>query len=82
MPDIGQAPGSARRATNVTLPENLVAQAKELGINVSQACEAGLRAEVALQRRKRWLEENRPAMDQYNDYIEKNGLPLAEYRMF
>jgi len=82
MPDIGQAPATARRPTNVTLPEDLVAQAKALGVNVSQACEAGLRAEVALQRRKRWLEENRAAMDQYNDYVEKNGLLLAEYRMF
>jgi antitoxin CcdA len=82
MADIGQIPAPMRRATNVTLPVSLVAQAKELGINVSQACEAGLLAEVALQRRKRWLEENRAAMDQYNEYAEKNGVPLAEYRMF
>jgi post-segregation antitoxin (ccd killing protein) len=34
MPD-GSRP---RRPTNVTLPEALIAQAKELKINISQAC--------------------------------------------
>lgn len=29
-----------------------------------------------------WLEENRPALEEWNRYVEKNGLPLAKYRMF
>jgi antitoxin CcdA len=32
-----------RRATSVTLPVELLAQARALGLNVSQACETGLR---------------------------------------
>jgi antitoxin CcdA len=82
MPDIGQAPGSARRATNVTLPENLVAQAKELGINVSQACEAGLAAEVKVAREKKWREENREAIEDLNRYYEDNEPSLTRYRRF
>ena len=39
-------------------------------------------AEVARAKQQRWLEENRPAMDAWNDYVEKNGIPLAEYRQF
>jgi len=72
----------ARRATNVTLPLGLVSEAKRLGVNVSQACEAGLRERVAEARRQLWLAENRAAMDAYNARIERDGLTLARYRRF
>ena len=71
-----------RRPTNVTLPETLISEAKALKINVSQACEAGLAAQVKAAREKQWLEENRAAMDAFNAFIEEQGIPLAEYRMF
>ena len=71
-----------RRPTNVTLPETLLQEARGLKINVSQACEVGLAREVRERRQKQWLAENRAAMDEWNDYVEKNGLPLAEYRDF
>jgi len=29
-----------------------------------------------------WLEENAEAIQSWNVWIEKNGLPLEEYRMF
>jgi antitoxin CcdA len=81
MPDHNPAPES-RRATNVTLPEHLVAQAKALNVNISKACEAGLAAQVKAAAAQQWLAENRDAISAYNDYVEKNGVPLAEYRMF
>lgn len=71
-----------RRATNVTLPESLLQEARSLDINVSQACERGLAAEVAATKAQRWLRENRAAMDSWNDYVDQNGLPLAEFRQF
>lgn len=73
---------TTRRATNVTIPEALLVEARALKINISQVCERGLVAEVARAKQQRWLEENRPAMDAWNDYVEKNGIPLAEYRQF
>jgi antitoxin CcdA len=78
-PDV--EPGQ-RRATNVTLPAALVAEARARGINVSQACEAGLRAAVAERRRAQWLAENREAIEAYNRRIENDGLTLAAYRPF
>ncbi|MGV6872776.1 type II toxin-antitoxin system CcdA family antitoxin [Pseudochelatococcus sp. B33] len=69
-----------RRATNVTLPVDLVAEAKALQVNVSQACESGLAHSVAQARRARWLEENRAAIDAYNERVEREGLLLDEYR--
>lgn len=75
-------PLSPRRATNVTLPEALLLDAREMGINLSQACEHGLAQAVAEKRRHRWLEENREAMDAWNGHVTQHGLPLAAYRQF
>ena len=73
---------SPRRATNVALPETLLRDAREMGINLSQACEHGLAQAVAEKRRHRWLEENQEAMDAWNGHIAQHGLPLAAYRQF
>ncbi len=73
---------SARRATNVTLSEPLLREARALKINVSQACEHGLASAVANAKAAQWQAENRAAMDAWNDYVEQNGLPLAEFRPF
>ena len=72
----------SRRATNVTLPKTLLREAREMGINLSQACERGLAAEVAALRRQRWLEENGAAMQAWNEHVDRHGLPLAAYRQF
>jgi len=64
------------------LPETLLRDARDLGINLSQACERGLAAEVADARRQRWLEENRGSMDAWNGHVAEYGLPLAALRQF
>lgn len=73
---------TTRRATNVTLPDGLLQEAKHLEINVSQACERGLAAAVAETRTQRWLRDNGAAMDAWNDHVEAHGLPLGEFRQF
>jgi len=35
-----------RRATNVSLPIDLIEEARRLNINISQACESGLEQQV------------------------------------
>ncbi len=75
-------PPAPRRPTNVTLPEPLLREARDLGINVSQACERGLAAAVAETRAERWKRENRAAMDAWNEHVERHGLPLAAFRQF
>ncbi len=76
------ASAAPRRAANVTLPEALLRDAKEMGINLSQACERGLAAEVVDTRRRRWLEKNQDAIDAWNGYVAKHGLPLDDFRQF
>jgi antitoxin CcdA len=73
---------ATRRATNITLPVDVLAEARALGLNVSQACEQGLKAEIAKSRAARWREENRDALTSSNDYVERHGLPLAEFCQF
>ena len=71
-----------RRATNVYLSEEDVVRAKQLEVNISRACEAGLRRAVSTAAAQRWEEENRSAIDGWNRWIEKNGSPLDKYRAF
>lgn len=77
-----KSPRSERRATNVTIDVQLLADAKALDINVSRAAEAGLARAVKEEKERRWKEENREAIESSNAYVEKHGLPLAKYRMF
>jgi len=76
------SPASPKRATNVSLPETLLQEARALGINLSQACERGLAAAVSEERRQRWLAENEEAINAWNDHVAQEGLPLAAYREF
>ena len=78
----GSHVNGAKKATNVSLAENLLAEAKALHINVSQAAESGLARAVAEKRAERWLKENREAIESSNAYVEKHGLPLEKNRMF
>ncbi len=72
----------ARRATNVSLPDPLVQEAKALGVNLSRAAEDGVAQAVKRARERRWLEANRDALAAYNEWIDANGVPLSEFRQF
>lgn len=71
---------AARKATNLSLDSELVSDARALGINLSRACEDALRKEVSAERGRRWQEENKEAIAAWNDWAEKNELPLDKYR--
>lgn len=73
---------ATKKATNVSLAENILAEAKELGINVSLAAESGVAMAVAQKRAEIWLKENWEAIQSSNHYVEKHGLPLEQFRMF
>lgn len=71
-----------KKATNVSLSAELVEEARKLGINVSEACQTGLAAEVKKAREAAWKEENRAAIESWNEYTRKHGLPYDQYRQF
>ena len=53
-----------------------------MGVSVSGSSNEELAAAVKAARWGRWLEENRPALYDWNSWVERNGLPLAKYRLF
>lgn len=71
-----------RRATNVTLPEKLVAEARALKVSVSKACEAGLAAAVNQAADLRWKSDNAEWIQAHRQWVEANELPLERYRLF
>lgn len=71
-----------KKPTNVSLPSDMVSEAKRLGINVSQACEMGLANILREAQKEEWKRENREAIESWNKWVAENGLPLAKYRQF
>jgi antitoxin CcdA len=82
MPEINAYLNAPKKATNVSLAETLLTEAKALRINISQAAEAGVAEAVAKKRAALWVAENAKAFECWNAHVEKNGLPLAKYRSF
>lgn len=73
---------TTRKAANLSIDAKVLADAKALDINVSCAAEIGIVEAVRAEKNKRWLEENREALEYSNTWVEENGLPLAKYRQF
>ncbi|RWC57552.1 type II toxin-antitoxin system CcdA family antitoxin [Mesorhizobium sp.] len=71
-----------RQPANLSIDSSLMREAKGLDVNVSRAAEAGIAEAVAAEKTRLWKLENRATMDEWNDYIEKHGIPLDEYRQF
>ena len=71
-----------RRATSMTLDAALLDEARALGVNLSRAAEEGIAARTKAAKAEAWRRENAEAIAATNDYVEKYGLPLAEYRTF
>lgn len=71
-----------RRATNITLPGELVAEARSLGVNISKAAGTGLRLAVAAAAEERWKQDNASWIKAHHKWVEENELPLERYRLF
>lgn len=71
-----------RKPVNLSLDTGVVAAARELGINMSKVSEAALREATRAAHAERWKEENRPHLEAWNDWLETNGLPYADLRVW
>ncbi|MEP3047172.1 MAG: type II toxin-antitoxin system CcdA family antitoxin [Roseibium sp.] len=72
----------ARKSTNLTIDASLIGSAKELGINISQAAEDGIRSAVSKTLAEHWKLDNQEALDSSNAFVDEHGLPLATSRLF
>lgn len=75
-------PKAAKKACNVSINEDLLRQARALGINLSQTLEAELEKRVREAKAKAWYEENKAAIDARHRWVEENGLLSDHFRMF
>jgi len=76
------AAASTRKATNITLSADVLAEAKALGINISRACDEYLRGLVKAERERQWRENNQAAIAAYNARVERQGVFSDGLRAF
>ncbi len=68
------------RKTSLTLDTALLDEARSYGIDVSAAAQSGVAGVVKAERARRLREELQPEIAAHDDYVERNGLPLARVR--
>ncbi len=71
-----------KKATNLSLNSELLAEAKHFQINLSATMEKALAEEVRLKKEQQWLQENQSSIQACNDLVEKSGMFSDAYRVF
>lgn len=69
-----------KRAVNLFVDADLLDEARQLQVNMSDTLERRLRTIVSAERRKRWLDENREAIESINSFIDRHGLLASRLR--
>lgn len=71
-----------KKPTNVSINSDLLAQAKELKINLSATLENALTDLVNSKQQELWKQKNKAAIEAYNQLIEENGVFGDDLRSF
>ena len=75
-------PNAQKKSANLSVNADLLQQAKQLNINLSQTLERHLAEVVREAHRTRWLKENREALEGYNRRVELGGVFSDGLRRF
>lgn len=70
-----------KKATNLSINSSLLAEAKSLKVNLSATLERALEEEIRENKRKRWLADNKQAIENCN-HIAGRGLFADKHRGF
>ena len=68
-----------KRATNLSINSDLLSQAREFGINLSQFVERSLGEQVQRFKEAQWLRENQQAIADYNAALKLNPRLATAY---
>ena len=71
-----------KKATNLTINRELLAEARSLNINLSATLEWALAEKIRQNKREQWREDNREAIEVCNELAEQNGLFSDKHRVF
>ena len=75
-------PKAPRKAVNLSINSDLLRQARELKINLSKTLEGQLEQLIRVKRARRWQEDNRAAMEEFNRWVEEHGVFSDRLRQF
>jgi antitoxin CcdA len=73
---------TAKKAANLSVRADLLEEARAYKINLSQTLEAALQVELKKEKERRWIEENRAAIEAYGRFVERHGHFSDRYRTF
>ena len=71
-----------KKATTLSINSDLLKQAKELKINISATLQDALEEKLVQEKTLRWQEENKEAIEHYNENVKKNGVFSDGMRTF
>jgi antitoxin CcdA len=75
-------PAAPKKSTNLSINADLLSQAKQRHINLSQTLELRLAELLREEKCRNWQEENREAIEAYNRRIEADGVFSDGLRRF
>ncbi|MBO9475512.1 MULTISPECIES: type II toxin-antitoxin system CcdA family antitoxin [unclassified Shimia] len=70
----------SRIKVNLTLDADVVAEARNLGLNMSRLAEAAIVDAAKVARNRRWQAENGAALDAYAQEVAGEGAPMPRLR--
>jgi antitoxin CcdA len=73
---------SRKKSVSLSINAELLAEAKQAGINLSETLERTLANELKHDRWEKWRRENRAAIESHNEFVGKHGLLSDEWRKF
>jgi len=73
---------SLKKPVNLTISIQVLEDARKMGINISKVCDAFLTDLIKEEKARRWQTENAEFISTYNEIVDKEGLPLDEWRTF
>jgi antitoxin CcdA len=73
---------SRKKAVNLSIDSELLAEAKAAGTNMSALLEKALQQALQERRNEKWRDENRDAIEAYNEFVAEHGLLSDEWRSF
>ena len=66
-----------KRAVNLTIREDLIAEARKLDLNTSKAAEIGIIQAIKDASAAQWLENNKKAIAAHNKRVDEEGVLLT-----
>lgn len=75
-------PNAPKKATNLSVNNDLLSKARALNINLSATLEQALVHELAKVEAAKWAKDNKAAIKAYNNFVADNGCFGDEFREF